>query len=1127
MQIFVRTPSSSSSSKQISVTVNAQDAVETLKELVSDIGGFPFELLRLTFCSRPLDDSRRVGDYGLTKGDTLQAHLAAIQTPYRPGPDSHGVPVDVTVRFNDHKLLIFKEEAKGRVLAKTRKKERLTFNLKLWDMNRQSWIEGVSSLAFGGVEFRPSLPLPTCTRFRAVVSLVDAGLPDIAVSDWHFETIHKLSLLVVINRDSLAWRLPRRQRHKIEFQFRRPRKRHDLAQLWNQIPQGADFLKHSSPPLVFCQGNRLSWPLTSSSWLQYGAEIIILPTQGLFDRATALAAFCEALAKYLASAGPSQAAVEVAATLLAARSRLAESQESLRARPSHQAVLDRDMARKQLVQAMRASEALAAPLAEAAQRAANAADTLRAATKALALGSNNNINNNINNNNNSVAVTNRAAARIPGRNLAAAAAKALDALNNREAASLFRGSAAQLLEAVHNSRPTNAPGDHPAVAQGLHATAYGCWDQLQPLVVSAKEAALALASAADVSEVAQLSLSFSAAAQELPAAEAALSQTEQIAESLQKLEALLDDLDEAAATVRRQQVELSLQRGAKRRRRLYKTSPSPERNTGQEDGAALAPGQAALRQADKAVHEAMLALAPAVSEFPEVLHVFGTAMPEELMSVFRPQRVIQSYYDNVVTNTTGRHRVLLGTSPDGIRVAVKEFVASSTGTQKRFFHEVSILRRLAHPHVVEVRGVFMGVDGPPAYYVEMPAYPGGSLDTWAEQHRGLPLMRAFLHVASALEHIHGHHVVHRDVKPANIFVDAEGCARLGDFDVAVSQAQRTAVAFTTIAFAGTEGFAAPETLPPSCKCATSASDMFSFGATMAAVGILSGTGLTATAESLMALLCSADPVPRPSAAEARLHPCFAEVQAAALALPRRCCICLDAGFFQADGECCGAAGHFVCRPCLGKHVAADATRDPLARKAREGRVGCPLAPRECSSLFSDGDVARTLSREAFAAYMRQREQLVESRLAREAELEMQSQLKAEVARLRAMDERQRRVHLAVHQLEDLLVLKCPRCSAAFADFEGCCALHCSRCPCKFCAWCFRDCGENSNQAHQHVAGCTEKPQGLLDPLFVEQEAWISFQKTRRRAKVEAALQQIEADVRADVRAAVAAQLRAL
>lgn len=55
-----------------------------------------------------------------------------------------------------------------------------------------------------------------------------------------------------------------------------------------------------------------------------------------------------------------------------------------------------------------------------------------------------------------------------------------------------------------------------------------------------------------------------------------------------------------------------------------------------------------------------------------------------------------------------------------------------------------------------------------------------------------------------------------------------------------------------------------------------------------------------------------------------------------------------------------------------------------------------------------------------------------------------------------------------HIADLLLTLQCPRCSAAFLDFDGCFALTCSRCVCGFCAWCLQDCG---NDAHQHVATC--------------------------------------------------------
>jgi hypothetical protein len=74
-----------------------------------------------------------------------------------------------------------------------------------------------------------------------------------------------------------------------------------------------------------------------------------------------------------------------------------------------------------------------------------------------------------------------------------------------------------------------------------------------------------------------------------------------------------------------------------------------------------------------------------------------------------------------------------------------------------------------------------------------------------------------------------------------------------------------------------------------------------------------------------------------------------------------------------------------------------------------------------------------------------------------------------------------------HILEEILTMKCPRCSKAFLDFDGCFALSCSNCPCNFCGWCLEDCGSD---AHKHVVNCPVKPQGAdiyygTFPQFVE------------------------------------------
>ena len=58
-------------------------------------------------------------------------------------------------------------------------------------------------------------------------------------------------------------------------------------------------------------------------------------------------------------------------------------------------------------------------------------------------------------------------------------------------------------------------------------------------------------------------------------------------------------------------------------------------------------------------------------------------------------------------------------------------------------------------------------------------------------------------IADALAHAHAHGVVHRDVKPDNVWIDAEGEAALGDFGVAVADGEHGPPA-------GTPRYAAPE-----------------------------------------------------------------------------------------------------------------------------------------------------------------------------------------------------------------------------------------------------------------------------------------------------------------------------
>ena len=108
----------------------------------------------------------------------------------------------------------------------------------------------------------------------------------------------------------------------------------------------------------------------------------------------------------------------------------------------------------------------------------------------------------------------------------------------------------------------------------------------------------------------------------------------------------------------------------------------------------------------------------------------------------------------------------------------------------RVGREARAMGRLGdHPRIVTVYDVAEDDVGAP--YIVSRYLPGGDLEALlrsADAHR-LPIVDAVRladQVAEALEHAHAHDVVHRDVKPGNVWLDADGSARLGDFGLAVA-----------------------------------------------------------------------------------------------------------------------------------------------------------------------------------------------------------------------------------------------------------------------------------------------------------------------------------------------------
>ncbi|MGB1601821.1 MAG: protein kinase domain-containing protein, partial [Promethearchaeia archaeon] len=85
----------------------------------------------------------------------------------------------------------------------------------------------------------------------------------------------------------------------------------------------------------------------------------------------------------------------------------------------------------------------------------------------------------------------------------------------------------------------------------------------------------------------------------------------------------------------------------------------------------------------------------------------------------------------------------------------------------------------------------------------------------------------FRQLVAGVEHAHKHLVLHRDIKPDNILVDAQGKLCLGDFGLSAMLADADAMLHTQV---GTVQYMAPEVVRGS-SYATPA-DVWSLGATL-------------------------------------------------------------------------------------------------------------------------------------------------------------------------------------------------------------------------------------------------------------------------------------------------------
>ena len=190
-------------------------------------------------------------------------------------------------------------------------------------------------------------------------------------------------------------------------------------------------------------------------------------------------------------------------------------------------------------------------------------------------------------------------------------------------------------------------------------------------------------------------------------------------------------------------------------------------------------------------------------------------------------------------------------------VAVKLLHPSLIGRTgaRRFEREGAILARLSHPHIAHLLDAGVTPGGQPYLVIEL--VEGERIDRHCDARRLRVEQRIalFRDVLGAVAHAHRHLVIHRDIKPGNILVAADGSVKLLDFGIAkLLQGDDEAPPTELTGARGgalTPEYAAPEQLRG--EEVTTATDVYSLGVLL--YQLLSGqhptAPLHATAVDLM------------------------------------------------------------------------------------------------------------------------------------------------------------------------------------------------------------------------------------------------------------------------------------
>lgn len=284
---------------------------------------------------------------------------------------------------------------------------------------------------------------------------------------------------------------------------------------------------------------------------------------------------------------------------------------------------------------------------------------------------------------------------------------------------------------------------------------------------------------------------------------------------------------------------------------------------------------------------------------------------------------------------------------------IRPELAVESNFRARFEQEARAIAKLSHGNVVHIYD--FGEDNH-RYYLVMEYVEGKTLkdhlqkldkqDKWISFSEAIAIVKQ---VAGALDYAHKQGIVHRDVKPDNILLTANGRAVLNDFGIAKMIEEGDGMTQTGAAI-GTPAYMSPEQIQGQKEKISAATDLYSLGIIL--YELLTGqTPFTADTAFAVMLKHINDPIPLPHQLNSGLSPAVERVLLKLLAKNPEDRFQTAADFVASLEQAVAEGGNEEAITPSGMHEVGDATR--VAPSAADEATVVDQAPDTVVSAAAD------------------------------------------------------------------------------------------------------------------------------------------------------------------------------